>query len=34
MVARIRSYIPFGNETLIITALALLFCGAMILGLM
>lgn len=34
MVQRLRSYISYENETLFVAALAFLFCGAVILGLM
>jgi hypothetical protein len=34
MVQRIRSYISYENETLFAAALAFLFCGAVILGVM
>jgi hypothetical protein len=34
MVQRIRSYISFENEALLVAALAFLFCGAVILGFM
>jgi hypothetical protein len=34
MVQRIRSYISSENEALFVAALAFLFCGAVILGLM
>ncbi len=34
MVQKIRSYISFENEALFVAALAFLFCGAVILGLM
>jgi hypothetical protein len=34
MVQRIRSYISYENEALFIAAMAFLFCGAVILGLM
>jgi hypothetical protein len=34
MVQRIRSYISYENEALFVAALAFLFCGAVILGLM
>jgi hypothetical protein len=34
MVQRIRSYISYENEALFVAAMAFLFCGAVILGLM
>jgi hypothetical protein len=34
MVQRIRSYISYENEALFAAALAFLFCGAVILGVM
>jgi hypothetical protein len=34
MVQRMRSYISYENEALFVVALAFLFCGAVILGLM
>lgn len=32
MIQKIRSYISFENEVLVVAALAFLFCGAVILG--
>lgn len=34
MIQRIRSYISYENETILVAALAFLFCGAVILGFM
>lgn len=34
MIQSIRSYISYENEALFVAALAFLFCGAVILGLM
>jgi len=34
MMTRIKSYISFENEALAVAGLALLFCGAVILGFM
>lgn len=34
MVQRIRSYLSYENEVMVVAALAFLFCGAVILGLM
>ena len=32
MIQKIRSYISFENEALVVAALAFMFCGAVILG--
>jgi hypothetical protein len=34
MIQRIRSYLSFENEALLVAALAFLFCGAVVLGFM
>ncbi len=34
MIKRMQSYISFENEALLVTALAFLYCGAVILGFM
>ena len=34
MIQRLRPYISYENEALLVTALAFLFCGAVILGFM
>ena len=34
MVQRIRSYVSYENEVLFVAAMAFLFCGAVILGVM
>jgi len=34
MLERLRPYVSFENEALVIAALAFLFCGAVILGVM
>ena len=34
MIKRIKSYVSFENEALIVAGLAFLFCGAMIMGFM
>jgi hypothetical protein len=34
MLQKVRSYISYENEVLVVAALALLFCGAVILGFM
>ena len=34
MIQRIRSYISYENEAILVAALAFLFCGAVILGFM
>jgi hypothetical protein len=34
MLAKIRSYLSFENEALVVATLAFLFCGAVILGFM
>ncbi len=34
MLQRIRSYISYENEAILVAALAFLFCGAVILGFM